>query len=81
LEMAHVSRHDRHAMDQCSGAHKSISIRARIWNVEYSASLCNRSIDSQDAACKSRQHVRVHPGTQDLALLLVAVLDEEDPNL
>ena len=79
--MARVSGHDRHAMNECSGANESISIQARSWNVECSASLCHSGIDSQDAASKSRQHVRVHPRTQDLALLLVATLDEKNPNL
>ena len=49
LEMIHVSRDDRHRMDERRGGDEGIAIRARIRNVERRAALGHGGINREDA--------------------------------
>ena len=68
-------------MDKRSGRDQSITIRARIGNVERGTSLRNSSINRKYATIECRQNTALHPGAKNHALFPVTPFDEEDSYL
>ena len=68
LEIADISRRDRHAVHEGRGRDQRVALGARVRNVEARTAPGDRCIHRQDSAFESRQYLLVHPFAQDGAL-------------
>ena len=65
LKIVCIPRHDREAMYERSGRDEAIAIRPRIWHMQSSASLGNRSVNRQNMAGEGGQNMPIHPGAEE----------------
>lgn len=80
LEISHVPRYNRHAMNQCRCCYQRIPMRSWIRHMQLCASLSNGNIDRENTTSECRQHMVIEPGAKHRSLRWVTPLDQEYPS-
>lgn len=86
LKVGYIPGRDGQTVYQGCGCDEGVTIGARVRYVKRRASLGDGGINRKDTAGECGQHVMIHPGAKDRALLFVAAVfiaptDEEDSDL
>lgn len=81
LKVRHIPGRDRQTVHEGRGCDEGVTIGARVRHVKARASLSDGGINRQDTTGECGQHVPIHPGTKNRALLFVAPFDEKDSDL
>jgi hypothetical protein len=80
VKILDVSSDHFETMNQCGRCDQGIALRSGSWNVQGSASLCNRRIHWQDPAVECGKHIAVNPPSQHCALRWIATQEPERPD-
>ena len=81
LKVGYIPGRDGQTVYQGCGCDEGVTIGTRVRYVKRRASLGDVGINRKDTAGECGQHVTIHPGTKDRALLFVTPVDKEDSDL